>query len=531
MELLMNFTGQHFIASKRSKESELFFRAVNPATGEVMEPSYAEATINEMNQAVESAEKAFEIYQDKKPEEKAHFLETIGREIMELGDELIHRCMSETGLPEARLSGERSRTVNQLNLFADVVREGSWVDARIDTAIPERQLPKPDIRRMYVPLGPVAVFGASNFPLAFSVAGGDTASALAAGCSVVVKAHPAHPGTSEIIGMAIEKAVSLCKMPAGIFSMIFGCTNEVGVNLVQHSGIKAIGFTGSFKGGKALFDIGVSRDEPIPVYAEMGSTNPVFILPDALITHGSQIAEDLSASVTLGVGQFCTNPGVVIIQNSAGLDIFIEELRKKISLTSADTMLTSAIKRNYDEGIACMQSIEGVEIIASGKVEDSGCSGITHLLQTNVKIFIEHTILEEEVFGPSTLLVIAENHDEMLAAAQSLKGHLTVTIHSTQNDQMKYTELFQIVRNKVGRFVMNGYPTGVEVCNSMHHGGPFPATSDSRVSSVGAAAIQRFVRPLCFQDFPQSLLPDPLKDDNPQNIWRLINGKWTQDKI
>ena len=516
----------------REQASTQTFFAVNPATGEPLEPMYAEATSDEIDQAVREAEAAFVLYRKKSGTEKAAFLEGIAAEIMALGDALIHRCMAETGLPEGRLRGERGRTVNQLKLFADLLREGSWVDARIDTALPDRQpVPRPDIRQIHIPLGPVGIFGAGNFPLAFSVAGGDTASALAAGCSVVVKAHPAHPGTSGLVGSAITKAARETGMPPGVFSLVQGASVAVGMAVVRHPLIKAIGFTGSFRGGKAIFDAAVRRPEPIPVYAEMGSVNPIFLLPGALATRGETIAQGLAQSVALGGGQFCTNPGVVVSLASEAADRFLEHTGRHLATLAPGTMLTESIRAAYDAGIARMTAIEGVDVVARGSSDDGFCTGTAYLLKTTTALFLNHPHLAEEVFGPSTIVVTARDKEDLLALAANLAGHLTATVHGTAQDLKTHADLLDMLERKVGRLIVNGFPTGVEVCPAMNHGGPFPATTATGTTSVGTAAIRRFARPLCYQDVPPAQLPDALKDENPLGIWRLVNGQFTRDAL
>lgn len=530
----MTQTGKQMIGFTFSADGSETFNAVNPAFGETLEPLYYEATADEVDQAFQAAEKAFWVYRQKRPVERAAFLDKIAEKILALGDTLIERCLKETGLPEARLTSERGRTVNQLKLFANVVREGSWVEARIDTAVPDRKpIPKADIRQMLVPLGPVGIFGASNFPLAFSVSGGDSASALAAGCPIVVKAHPAHPGTSELVGQAIVKAAQGTGMPEGIFSMVHGRSVEVGMAVVKHPLAKAVGFTGSYAGGKALYDAAVRREEPIPLYAEMGSTNPVFILPGALKERGESITQNLVGSVTLGVGQFCTNPGLVFLIKNGESDpeIFMKKTAEVLSAVPAGIMLTGKIKDAYDSGIDKLARMDGVEVVARGTSEQGGCRGIPHLLQTTAEAFKKKPQMAEEVFGPSTILITASNKEELIKAVSGLKGHLTATIHCTDKDLEDYSELVTLLERKVGRLIMNGFPTGVEVCPSMHHGGPFPATTDLRTTSVGTAAIKRFARPICYQDFPRSFLPDELKNENPLNILRLVNGEWTTGKI
>lgn len=523
----MKLTGLNFIGKKRSGEGPVHFYGINPATGEKLLPTYFEATQDEINEAVQKAAAAFSIYRNKTGNERATFLETIADEIMALGDDLVTRCCSESGLPEGRIKGERGRTVNQLKLFGQLIREGSWVDARIDTAMPDRQpIPKPDIRSMQRAIGPVGIFGASNFPLAFSVAGGDTASALAAGCPIVVKAHPAHPSTCEMIASAIIAAAEKTGMPDGVFSLVQGPAVDVGLGIVRHPLIKAIGFTGSFRGGKAIFDAANRRPEPIPVYAEMGSTNPVFILPGALKEQKEKIAQGLTGSVTLGVGQFCTNPGLVVVEKSEDAQQFQETLAQQVAEAAPATMLTPGIHQAYENGITQLGKQPGIELLATGKKEGSPNSGTAFVMRTNAKAFLSNKELEAEVFGPSTLAINADTKTELLQLAQSLHGHLTASLFGTEEDLKNYRDLIEILEQKVGRLIINAYPTGVEVCHSMVHGGPFPATTDSRSTSVGTAAITRFTRPVCYQGFPGFLLPDELQDDNPLGIWRLVDGAW-----
>lgn len=522
----MILTGQNFIGSERTGMGRNTFRAVNPATGDLLPISFYEATEAEVGSAVLKAEAAFQEYKEQSSEDRALFLEAIGDELLALGDELIERCMSETALPAARLNGERMRTINQLKMFASLVREGSWVDARIDTAIPDRQpLPRPDIRQMQVPLGPVGIFGASNFPLAFSVAGGDTASALAAGCPVVVKAHPLHPGTSEMVAQAIVSAANKTGMPDGVFSLVQGTSVEVGMAIVLHPRITAVGFTGSFRGGKALFDAANQRNTPIPVFAEMGSSNPIFLLPGAVSARGEGLASGLVGSLNMGVGQFCTNPGLVIASESTETSQLLEAMGDLVSKTASGTMLSEGIKDNYEAGVNRLTSFPGVEIVSEG-ISGQGKNQVpSKIFKTKATDFLGQSGLEEEVFGPSTLSVIAEGKDQMLEVARKMQGHLTATIHGTDADLEEYKDLIHILEQKVGRLLFNGYPTGVEVGQAMVHGGPYPATTAPQSTSVGTGAIKRFVRPVCYQDFPQASLPLALRDHNPLNIWRLINGE------
>ena len=521
----MTITGHNLIGFTTSGTNSNTFHATNPANMEALPVHFHEATAAEIDQAIQKAEAAFEDYRQKSGTERADFLDAIADEILHLGDALLQRCHQESGLPLGRLTGERGRTMNQLRLFASLVREGSWVDARIDHAIPDRTpFPKVDIRQMQRPLGPVGIFGASNFPLAFSVAGGDTASALAAGCTIVVKGHPAHPGTSELVGRAIVNAARKTGMPDGVFSMVQGPSVDVGLALVRHPLIKAIGFTGSFRGGKAIFDEANRRPEPIPVYAEMGSTNPVFILPGALKERKEQIAQGLTGSVTLGVGQFCTNPGLTVTMESEDAQHFASQVKENFGKAASAAMLTTGIQDSYDKGVINLANQEGVDLLATGVKEGSGAQGVPNVLQTTAQSFLNNEVLEHEVFGPSTLLISATDKSEILAMARGLEGHLTATLQATEADLHDFADLVQILERKVGRLIINGFPTGVEVCPSMVHGGPFPATTDSRMTSVGTGAITRFSRPVCYQNFPQFLLPDELKDENPLGIARLVDG-------
>lgn len=513
-------SGRNIIGFENLSEGTVAIQAINPATGETLAPLFYKATIAELNYAAEKATKAFQIYRKKSGFEKANFLEKIAEEIENLGDLLIERYISESGLPQGRAVGERSRTAGQLKLFAQLLREGSWVNARIDSALPDRQpAPRPDIRAMERPLGVIGVFGASNFPLAFSVAGGDTASALAAGCCVIFKAHPAHLGTSELVGKAIQKAAGATNMPDGVFSLLFDDSHEIGMALVKHPSIKAVGFTGSFKGGKALFDAANARSEPIPVYAEMGSVNPVFVLPKILAEKGTAIAQNFVASVTMGVGQFCTNPGMLLLQKN---ESFISELEKQAATAQGGIMLTSGIRDAYVRGVEHSKNF--TQIIGVGKAPEGFTAVEPTILRTNIEGLNENPHIAEEIFGPTSLVVEANSREEILSAAQNLSGHLTATVHGTEEDLAEYADLIEILEQKVGRILINGFPTGVEVSHAMVHGGPFPATTDSRSTSVGTMAVTRFTRPVCFQNFPDTLLFDELKSDNPLNIWRLVDG-------
>ncbi|MCW2118282.1 aldehyde dehydrogenase (NADP(+)) [Flavobacterium sp. 7A] len=508
------------------------FHAVNPTTNTLLNGGFINTTNSELDVVVQQAVNDFDIYRKKDKNQIADFLDQIGKEILNLGDALLERCHLETALPLARLQGERGRTVGQLQLFASFVREGSWVEAKIDTAQPERiPLVKPDIRQMLLPLGPVAVFGASNFPLAFSVAGGDTASALAAGCPVIFKGHPAHPGTSALVASAFEKAIAVCGMPKGTFALVQGNTNALGTALVSHPSIKAVGFTGSFTGGKALFDLANGRLEPIPVFAEMGSTNPVFILPEILKEKATSIAKGMAGSIVQGVGQFCTNPGLVFIQKSASADEFYCQLTQNITETPAGTMLTAGIGKTYKKNLEKIAAMNNVVELAKGKSATTENGGVAMVFKTSIRNFINTPYLVEENFGPSQVLVEAETKEQILEAARNLEGHLTATVHGTTGDFENYKELFDILELKVGRILINGFPTGVEVCHSMVHGGPYPATTAPQSTSVGTQAIKRFVRPVCFQNYPSFLLPNALKNENPDQIMRFVNGAFSKEAI
>lgn len=523
--------GEQLIGFETSAEGSDMLSSINPANGDKIAEFFV-ATTAEVERAVKKAAAAFQIYRKTSGIKKAEFLEAVADEIMAIGDELITVCCSESALPKGRIEGEIGRTTGQLRLFADLLKEGSWLDARIETANPGRvPLPKPDIRFMQMPLGPVVVFGASNFPLAFSVAGGDTASALAAGCSVVVKAHPAHPATSWLIGKAIQKAAIATGMPDGVFSLLFGDGPILGSQLVTHADVKAVAFTGSFGAGKAIYDLAVRRKVPIPVYAEMGSTNPVFILPQALKNQADALAKGFSGSVTLGVGQFCTNPGMLIYENGENTEIFTHKLEEEFKQTQGGTMLAANIYKSYNAGIKKHTGTAGVTVIAKGNSSVNLNTASPILFKIKSDALKAHPGLAEEVFGPTSIVVEATSKQDVLEIAQNLTGHLTATVHGTHNDLDEYKDLLDILEQKVGRILINGYPTGVEVCSAMVHGGPFPATSDSRTTSVGTAAIDRFTRPISYQNMPQGLLPDELKNTNPLGIWRLINGNLSKKAI
>jgi len=525
------FTGLSILGNESGSASGAEFYGINPATGEKLEPAFHSASAADVDHAASLAEKAYPSYSKLTGKERAHFLRTIADRIQAVTDSLVARATLETALPVPRLQGEVARTANQLRLFADVVEEGSWTSPRIDTALPDRKpLPRPDIRSMLLPLGPVAVFGTSNFPLAFSVAGGDTASALAAGNSVVVKAHPAHPGTSELVGNAIRESVGACGLHPGVFSMLFDAGIEIGQRLVQHPLIKAVGFTGSLAAGKALMQLAANRPEPIPCYTEMSSANPVFILPGALQQY-EKIAADLTASYTLGAGQFCTKPGLVLVPQSQDAANLVEELRKRASALGEFSMLTAGIASSYRAGLERRTAGDGVRIGYQSNSATTGATTTAALLETGSEDLLRDPALGEEIFGPTSLVVTCRNEDQMLQAARSLHGHLTATLLGTEEDLAKHQDLIAILERKAGRVIFNGYPTGVEVCHAMVHGGPYPATSDSRTTSVGSMAIFRFARPVCYQNLPQSVLPAELKNENPRGVMRMVNGELTREPV
>ena len=520
--------GRSLIAGQPIPGAGETFQARSPLDNRVLEPDFLVAGAQDVDSALRQAGTAFEVFRQTTGEQRAALLEHIAEEIVALGDELLTRAHLETGLPLARLTGERARTVNQLKLFAQIVREGSWVDARIDHAAPNRQpAPKPDLRRMLVPLGPVVVFGSSNFPLAFSAAGGDTASALATGNPVIVKAHSGHPGTAELVATAVCRAVGACGLPGGVFSMLHGAGKIIGLALVRHPLTRAVGFTGSRAAGRALFDAAGGRPDPIPVFAEMSSLNPVFLLPGAVKEHGARIAEGLSGSVTLGVGQFCTKPGLIFGLQNAEFDQFQQALARVLEAVAPATMLHSAICEAYHDGSRRAATASGVTVLArsAAAAQPTGTQGEATILRTDLGTFRTNPELAEEVFGPFAILISIRTLGEFEEVARSLEGQLTATVHGTVEDLSQAGGLLRLLEQKAGRLIINGFPTGVEVCPSMHHGGPFPATTDARFTSVGTAALYRFVRPVCYQDFPAALLPEALRDANPLHLWRMVDGE------
>ncbi|ANF86460.1 2,5-dioxovalerate dehydrogenase [Pseudomonas antarctica] len=520
----MTLTGKMLIGQRATSGNREAIRAINPATGTPLEPAYAGGHGEHVEQACALAWAAFDTYRETSLADRAAFLEAIADNIEALGDTLIERAVAETGLPRPRIQGERGRTCGQLRTFARTVRAGEWLDVRVDTAQPERQpLPRADLRQRHIPLGPVAVFGASNFPLAFSVAGGDTASAFAAGCPVIVKAHGAHPGTSELVGRAVAKAVKDCGLPEGVFSLLYGSDREVGIALVTDPRIKAVGFTGSRSGGIALTQAAQARPEPIPVYAEMSSINPVYLFPAALEARAQSLAEGFVASLTQGAGQFCTNPGLVIAIAGAALDRFVTTVSERLPGCAAQTMLTPGIFSAYSTGVSALA--EHAQIAAKGSAAEGPNQGQAQVFITRADAFLTQEQLQAEVFGATSLVVVCANDEEVHQVSEHLEGQLTATLHLDEDDLARAKALLPVLERKAGRLLVNGWPTGVEVCDAMVHGGPFPATSDSRSTSVGTAAILRFLRPVCYQDVPDSLLPSALQHGNPLLLRRLLNGQ------
>lgn len=486
---------------------------------------FNDATTAEIESIMQNAWTAFHIYRKMSLKQRAAFMRAIAVELDACGDELIQVAMQETNLPEARMRNERGRTIFQLNQYADACERGEWLEARIDTAIPDKNPPKPDVRKMLIPLGPVVVFGASNFPFAYSTAGGDTACAFAAGCPVIIKGHPAHAQTSQVVAEAVLKAADKCNMPKGIFAHVHGTSFEVGKSLVTHPHTKAVGFTGSYIGGKQLFDWANQRKEPIPVFSEMGSVNPVFLLPEKLNTAASDVAKMYAGSITLGVGQFCTNPGLIIGIESDSLKTFIHDLGKAIQQVAPGPMLHPGIVKAYkqNKGNALLQ--EEVHLVAESETAVKENEGLPTIATASGQAFLNNPVLHQEVFGPYSLVIRCNDINEMTEVAKHLEGQLTSTLMATDDDIKNNDELVEAVKNICGRFILNNVPTGVEVCLSMHHGGPFPATTDSRFTSVGADGIKRFARPLCFQNWSNELLPDELKNENPLGIWRTVNNE------
>ncbi len=509
----MRLSGELIVGAQRLRGGAQAFQAIDPQQDRALEPVFYEADAAQIDAACELAAEAFIAYSRIDLAQRARFLRQIGENILALGDALIERAMQETALPRGRIEGERGRTLGQLNMFADVVENGAFQGVIIESALPDRKpLPRPDLRQRLVASGPVAVFGASNFPLAFSVAGGDTASALAAGCPVVVKAHPAHPGTSELVARAIAEAVAQCELPEGVFSLLHGTSVQSGSALVKHPAICAVGFTGSRAGGLALLQLAQQRPVPIPLYAEMSSINPMLLFPGALQQRAESLAQGFTDSLTLGCGQFCTNPGIVFALDNADFDRFAQHACEALRLKPSATMLTPAIARACEQHAAALATLSGVECLAQGQEKTGPNQGQPQLFIASARDFITESRMQNEVFGPVSLLVRCASQQELLAALRVLQGQLTITLQLEAQDQPLAAELLPLLEQRAGRILANGFPTGVDVGYAMVHGGPYPATSDARTTSVGATAIQRFLRPVCYQDLPSALLPQSVQN-------------------
>ena len=522
-------TGSNFIGGQRSAAGSVRLQSLDARTGEALPQAFAQATPEEVDAAAQAAEAAFAEYNALAPQRRAQFLDAIADQLDALDDTFVATVCRETALPAGRIQGERARTSNQMRLFASVLRRGDYLGARIDRAQPQRQpLPRPDLRQYRTGVGPVAVFGASNFPLAFSTAGGDTAAALAAGCPVVVKAHSGHMATAERVAEAIERAVVATGMPAGVFNMIYGA--GVGEALVRHPAIQAVGFTGSLKGGRALCELAAARPQPIPVFAEMSSINPVLVLPEALQARGEQVARELAGSVVLGCGQFCTNPGLVIGIAGEAFSNFLAALGAQLADQPGQTMLNAGTLRSYAQGVQRLHQHPGVRHLAGA--DQAGDQAQAQLFQADVSLLLDgDALLQEEVFGPATVAVAVADEAELRRALQALHGQLTATLIAEPQDLQRFAALVPLLQRKAGRLLVNGYPTGVEVCDAMVHGGPYPATSDARGTSVGTLAIDRFLRPVCYQDYPDALLPDALKNANPLGLQRLVDGQHSREAL
>ncbi len=527
----MEISGCSIIGYARGAIHPPLGAGINPATGARLKPEFATASPAEVARATALAHSAFGAYRKLPPVKRAEFLRAIAAELEGLGEAWLERAQTETALPRARLAGERGRTCGQLRLMAECIEEGSWVEARIDHGDAARQpQPKPDVRSMLRPLGPVAVFCAANFPMAFSVAGGDTAAALAAGCPVVVMAHSAHPGTAEMAGLAIEQAAKRLAMPEGVFSLLFGAGYETGQRLVEAPEIEAVAFTGSRRGGTALARLAAARPKPIPIYAEMSSVNPVFLLEEAVATRAEALAAGLTASVTLSVGQFCTNPGIVVLPAGEAGDRLAEKLAEKMRAATPGIMLNPDIHAAYWQALKGKKSDPELRwLTAPAEASRNGeCLAGAALLEADAATLRRRPELQQEIFGPATLLVRVRDRSEMLELARALEGNLTASVHGAEGELAGAGELLAELERRAGRLIINGYPTGVEVTHAMVHGGPWPATTDARSTSVGTRSLARFARPVCFQDWPDALLPEELQEANPRHLWRLVDGSWKQ---
>jgi NADP-dependent aldehyde dehydrogenase len=525
-------TGKNYIGNKLSATGSVSHKTFNPKLNVENEYAFYEATLQEVDEAANLAHQAFKEFKNTSGTKRAEFLNAIADEILALDDELINTYTSETGLPEGRAMGERGRTIFQLRSFAELVSNEEWRENTIDSADLERTpAPKPDIRKTQIPLGPVVVFAASNFPLAFSTAGGDTASALASGCPVIVKSHSMHSGTGELVASAIIKAAEKTGMPNGVFSNIAGSGRVVGAALVKHPKVKAVGFTGSISGGRALFNLAADREQPIPVFAEMGSINPVVITPEAIAKRGEEIATTYAGSITQGTGQFCTNPGLILTIDNDNTRSFIKDLAEKSTAIAPQCMLHPNIKRDFVKNGASVSSQSGVEVVAAIVEEAEPNFTPAQISAVSGADFLINSKMHQEVFGPFSLVVRCKDETELVEIIQNLEGQLTGTIMAEKSDYQNLGNIVDALQDRVGRVILNGVPTGVEVCPSMTHGGPYPASSDSRFSAVGTNAIKRWVRPFSYQNWPNELLPSALKNDNPDEILRFVNGNHSNDKI
>jgi NADP-dependent aldehyde dehydrogenase len=521
----MTLKGFSFIGSQRGASGGAALYGLNPATGQQLEPQYFSASAAELERAVQLAAEAFPVYAATSGKAKAVFLGNIADGLDAIQQILAERAHLETALPMPRLLGEVARTSGQLRVFASLVEEGSWVEARIDTPLPERKpLARPALCSMLRPLGPVVVFGPSNFPLAFSVAGGDTASALAAGCPVIVKAHSAHPGTSELVAEVVQRAVAQAGLPEGVFSLIYDAGVQAGASLVRHPQVKAVAFTGSLKAGRALMDLAAARPDPIPCFCEMASCNPVFILPGALANGIEAVAQSLFNSFTLGAGQMCTKPGIILLSGQQQSRAFSARLTELVEQAQTFTLLTAGIAREYERGTSHRGTIATRAAETAASDARPACPANAQFFTTSLDEFLREPELSEEIFGPDTLLVHCDSSSDYLRAARALDGHLTATLLGTEEDLAGNRELIAVLEQRAGRLIFNGVPTGVEVAPAMVHGGPYPSTSDARFTAVGPAAIFRFARPVCFQNFPDALLPDELRSENPLGIQRILDG-------
>jgi|JI6StandDraft_1071083.scaffolds.fasta_scaffold09978_4 alpha-ketoglutaric semialdehyde dehydrogenase len=525
-------TGHHLIAGREAPASHSPFQAENPTTSQKLEPHFGEATLTEADEALQAADGAYDSLRLAPVETRARFLETLADEILALGDSLLERAHAETALPMARLTGERGRAIGQCKMFAALIREGSWAALSIDRPLPDRApAPKPDVRKMLLPVGPVVVFGASNFPFAIGVVGTDTVCALAAGCPVVVKGHPAHPGTCEMLGRAVHAALQKTGLPEAAFSLLQGRSHELGGALVAHPLTQAVAFTGSLRGGRALMDIAAARPQPIPVYAEMGSINPVFLLPGALKERAAKIGEAYIGSVTMGVGQFCTNPAVVLGLQGADLSTFVQSAADNAAKVAPQTMLHRGICEAYEAGTAVWSTISGIKLAGQSATEpnNEATQAACRIFTTSLDVLESNEELHREVFGPCSIVAECPTLEDMLRFARRLDGQLTAAVHGTPDDLREYAPLIRVLERKAGRIIFNGFGTGIEPCPSMHHGGPYPAASHSFFTSIGTDSILRFVRPVCYQGFPDDCLPAPLQNANPGTAMRLVDSQLTRD--